>query len=268
MKRVAVLIIDAQNDFCDPNGSLFVKGAVEDNQRLSRWIDDNKESIGFIGCTLDSHQLVNISHPKFWYNADGVNPSPFTVITSSDVESGVWRTRLRPKESLEYLKSLESSGQYTHLIWPEHCVIGTHGHALEKNINEAVLNWAADGHFVNYIPKGANPFTEHFGAFQAQVISEDTPSTHYNKKLEETLNKYDLVYISGQAKTHCVANTIKQVCDNAPELAKKFVVLEDTMSNIPGGPEEGVTYVQLSERIFDEARKLGMRFSTTSQEKL
>ena len=53
MKKIAVLIIDAQNDFCDPSGSLFVEGAVEDNQRLSKWINDNKK------------ELVLLMHTRF-----------------------------------------------------------------------------------------------------------------------------------------------------------------------------------------------------------
>lgn len=37
-KKNALLIIDAQYDFCNPNGSLFVPGAVEDNKRLANFI--------------------------------------------------------------------------------------------------------------------------------------------------------------------------------------------------------------------------------------
>ncbi len=33
----ALLVIDPQNDFCDPSGALFVPGAPTDVARLARW---------------------------------------------------------------------------------------------------------------------------------------------------------------------------------------------------------------------------------------
>ena len=87
-KQIAVLIIDPQNDFCHPEGSLFVEGSIEDNERLSKWIVDNKDEINYIGCTLDSHQLIDIAHPRYWVDKNGNNPGAFTVISASDVENG------------------------------------------------------------------------------------------------------------------------------------------------------------------------------------
>ena len=37
--NVQLLTIDPQNDFCDPNGSLFVQGANDDMKRLSAMIN-------------------------------------------------------------------------------------------------------------------------------------------------------------------------------------------------------------------------------------
>ena len=36
----AILIIDAQYDFCNPDGALFVSGADADMQRLKKFIID------------------------------------------------------------------------------------------------------------------------------------------------------------------------------------------------------------------------------------
>lgn len=267
-KKVALLIIDAQNDFCDPKGSLFVDGAVEDNERLSKFIVDNKEDINFIGCTLDSHQFMDIAHPNFWFDKDGNHPAPFSVITAADVESGTW-SAVKPQTALKYLKDLEADGQFPHVIWPTHCVIGTWGNQLEQKVNDAVLSWAAQGHFVQYVSKGANPFTEHFGAFEAQVPMQNVPATQYNLGLQKTLEKYDVIYLTGQAKSHCVANTLKQLVDKAPDLAKKVVVLEDTMSPVGGGPMgpgTTPTFDEIAQPIYDAAAKIGVRFSTTVAE--
>lgn len=269
-KRIAVLIIDAQNDFCSPKGSLFVDGSVEDNERLSKWIVDNKEEINYIGCTLDSHQLIDIAHPRFWVDKDGNNPAPFTIISASDVESGKW-SAVKPQTALKYLRDLEADGQFPHVIWPEHCIIGTWGNQLDPKVNDAILSWAANGHHVHYVSKGAHPDTEHFGAFEAQVPIENNPLTQYNLPLQKTLEKYDVIYLSGQAKSHCVANTLKQLVDKAPDVAKKVVVLEDTMSPVgggPNGPGTTPTFDEIAQPIYDAAKKLGVRFSTTIAESL
>jgi nicotinamidase-related amidase len=270
MKKVALLIIDAQYDFCNPKGSLFVDGAVEDNERLSQWILDNKDEIDYIGCTLDSHSLNDIAHPGYWLDKDGNHPNPMTVITVADVENGTW-TAIKPQTGLQYLRDLEADGQFPHVIWPEHCLIGSPGYALDEKVLNAVNAWSRGGTNVHYVAKGVNPDTEHFGAFEAQVPIADKPETQYNFGLQRLLEKFDVVYLTGQAKSHCVANTLKQVVQKAPNLAKKFVVLEDTMSNVPGGPDPSnpsLTFGDLAQPIYDEAAKLGVKFSTTSAENL
>lgn len=57
--RKAVLIIDAQRDFVNPNGALPVAGAVEDMQRLGAFITKHQTSIDFIGMTLNKTLLLN-----------------------------------------------------------------------------------------------------------------------------------------------------------------------------------------------------------------
>ena len=58
-KKVALLVIDAQHDFCSPNGALPVPGAEEDNNRLSQWILNNKNSIGYIGGCGKNTKLIS-----------------------------------------------------------------------------------------------------------------------------------------------------------------------------------------------------------------
>ena len=40
MRKNALLLIDVQNDFCDPNGALFVPGAEEDSKRTAEFIEN------------------------------------------------------------------------------------------------------------------------------------------------------------------------------------------------------------------------------------
>lgn len=88
MKKIALLIIDGQFDFCNPQGSLFVQGADTDMVRVGDFIKKNEKRIDFIGLTMDSHQVNDISHPSFWMDKDGNYPNPFTIISVADVLSG------------------------------------------------------------------------------------------------------------------------------------------------------------------------------------
>lgn len=264
MKKNALLIIDPQNSFCNPGdvngkgkGSLYVVGAEKDMERLSGWINQNSNEIDFIAITIDSHQPNDIAHPSFWQDKDGNFPQPFTVITSKDVESGVWTPRFDPKRCLEYLINLENQGEYPHLIWPPHCLIGSEGAAIYQPLMDSIINWTIRGKFYQTVTKGTYPFSEHFGAFQAQIPDPQRPETQLNQNLIRTLETYQNVYLAGEAKSHCVANSLKQVLNEAPMLAAKFIVLEDCMSNVTG-------FETLAIPIYDKAKQMGVRFAKSS----
>ena len=260
-KKNALLIIDAQNDFCHPDGTLFVPGANDDMERLAQWLKENKEKIDYIGVTLDSHQVIDISHPAFWADKDGNFPPPFTGISVEDVENGIWTPKFYPKEAYEYLVSLKEQGEFPHTIWPEHCLIGSWGTALYEPIIEAITEWCRLGRSFVPVAKGTHPTTEHFGAFRAQVPVEGRKETQLNEPLIKVLEEYQNVFFAGEAKSHCVANTLKQALEYAPNLAQKFVILEDCMSNVP-------TFERIADNIYAEAKNRSIRFSTVDQQKL
>jgi nicotinamidase-related amidase len=268
MKKNALLIIDPQNDFCNPGdaqgngkGALYVQGAETDMKRLADWIGKYKTAIDFIGITIDSHQPNDISHPNFWMDKNGNFPPPFTMITYKEAEEGKWTPRFDPRKSLNYLKDLEAQGEYPHVIWPVHCLIGSAGAAIYQPLMDSIVEWTVMGKFYQTVAKGTFPFTEHFGAFRAQVPDAERPETQLNQGLIKTLENYQNIYLAGEAKSHCVANSLKQVMDESPELASKFIVLEDAMANVPG-------FENLADPIYDRARKMGVRFATTVNEQL
>jgi nicotinamidase-related amidase len=268
-KKNALLIIDAQFDFCNPNGSLFVQGAVEDNKRLANFMLSNIDELDYVATTLDSHHLNDIAHPSFWKDKNGNNPAAYSVISAQDVRDGNWTPRFyAPQRILQYLDELEKQGEYAHVIWPPHCLIGSKGHAIDDVIFDAIKAYEFKGKSCQFVTKGTHPLTEHFGAFRAQVPIQGVPETDVNMDLLKRIAEYENVYLAGQAKSHCVANTLKQALQYVPDLAKKFIILEDCMSNVAGGPAANVTFEQLAQPIYDDARKAGVRFSTSVQEKL
>ena len=261
----ALLIIDPQNSFCNPGneagknkGSLYIDGADKDMKRLAGWIIKNKQKIDFIAITLDNHHLNDIAHPDYWTNPEGKAPEPFTQITVNDIKEKKWLPLFEPKLTLDYLTKLEANGEFPHTIWPIHCLIGSESAAVYPPVMAALEDWAKLGTFYATIQKGAYPFSEHFGAFKAQVPDPNVPETLLNARFLNTLEKYDTIYLAGEAKSHCVANTLKQLIEDAPELVKKMIILEDTMSNVAG-------FETIADPIYKKAKEMGVMFVSTEE---
>lgn len=249
----AFLIIDAQYDFCHPDGALFVPGAVEDMQRLSTLIRQQGHKINHIVVTLDTHPVIDISHPTFWQDKSGHFPPPFTPISSAEIRNGKWTPRLEAEKALQYVESLEKQGEFGHFIWPEHCLWGSRGAALDAGLLEALRDWTRRGRNYQAVMKGTHPLTEHFGIFKAQIPVPSAPETQLNQALLDQLVAYERVYLAGEAKSHCVATSLKQVLDHAPQLTSKLVIIEDAASDVTG-------LGHLGDPIYEEARQRGVHF--------
>jgi nicotinamidase-related amidase len=257
----AFLIIDAQYDFCNPKGALFVPGADEDMARLSTLIRKQAHQIDHIVVTLDTHPVLDISHPTFWQDQKGNFPPPFTPIATDDIRSGRWTPRYHQDKATRYVENLEKQGEFGHFIWPEHCLWGSRGAALDNTLLEALLQWTRSGKDYQAVIKGTNPLTEHFGIFKAQIPIDEAPETHLNRTLIDQLMTYNRVYLAGEAKSHCVATSLKQVLDHAPQLTPKLVVLEDCSSDVTG-------LGHLGDPIYAEARRQGVRFLKSTEVEL
>ena len=262
--EIHLLIIDPQNDFCDPDrGSLFVPGADADISRLAEMLDRLAPKIRDIHVTLDSHHPVDIAHPVFWRDGAGNHPAPFTQISAEDVRSGRWTTTLPSarERALAYLEGLESSGRYPHTVWPVHCLIGSEGHNVAPELFAALKRWE-DERFavVDYVTKGSNLWTEHFSAVQAEVPDPADPDTQINTRLIDTLERADLIVLAGEAGSHCLANTVRDIAKSFsdPTYVEKMVLLTDATSPVPG-------FESFQEEFVRDMTALGMRTSTTAE---
>lgn len=253
--KTALLIIDAQYDFCNPSGALFVPGAEQDIERIARLIALNGDKINQIFVTLDTHRVLDIAHPLFWEDPNGNTVAPFTLITSAAVESGKWIPRYHREYVITYLKNLENEGAFRHFIWPEHCLAGSKGAALDDTILEAILAWSHHmGKDYNTVVKGLNPLTEHFGVFKAQVPVSGDSQTDLNQPFLSELATFDRILIAGEARSHCVATSVQQILDYAPLLTSRITLLTDCMSDVPN-------WGYLADPIYENAKKNGMIFS-------
>lgn len=265
MKK-ALFLIDVQNDFCVtsdvakrlniPEGTLAVTGAWEDGERIAEFI--RKTDFHTIVLTQDTHHVINISHPSFWADKNGNAPGVFTQITLDDVHKGIWIPQFNPVEAIKYIENLHTNGEFTHTIWPEHCIAGSQGAAIVEPVMKAVKEWAAKYRkFHVMVQKGEHPMTEHFGALRANVPIASAPATMTNQRLIQTLMQNDIVYLAGEARSHCTANTLKQLMTEASPLLSKIIVLEDCMSDVfnpagTGWPE--------ADAIYAEAKSKGVKF--------
>jgi nicotinamidase/pyrazinamidase len=259
--KIHLLVIDPQNDFCDPNGSLYVKGAEADMDRLAKMTARLQGKLDDIHITLDSHRKVDISHPLWWKNSAGQHPTPFSLISASDLADGKWTTT-QPgafKRSMAYLKALEAGKRYPHVIWPEHCLIGDQGHNVYPKLSAIVHEWE-DKQFAmaDFVTKGSNPWTEHFSAVQAEVPDPEDPSTQVNTGLIRTLEEADIILLAGEARSHCMANTVRDIASNFadPRYIEKLVLLTDATSDVP-------TFEKYGDQFVKDLVAKGMKTSTT-----
>lgn len=258
MKKTHLFAIDVQNDFCSPNGALFVTGADSDAARLSALVGRVGRRINGIHVTLDSHQELDVAHACFWVNSSGNHPSPFTAISKADVESGVWTPTIISlrQRMIDYVTSLENSkNKYPLLIWPTHCVIASWGTQLVPAFSDAIRKWARDSvRTIDYCVKGTNPLTEHYSIFKAEVSDPSDPGTMLNTRLIQTLQSVDELWIAGEALSHCVKGSIEDLIEAGGEdLAKKCVFIEDCSSSVPGFEAAGQAFVK-------DMKAKGMRF--------
>jgi len=260
--KVRLVIIDPQNDFCDGDSraTLPVAGAKDDMVRLSGLIDRVGKKLNGITVTLDSHNLIDIAHPAWWRGQDGKQPIPFTIISAADIQAGIWVPR-KPellKRTLAYAKSLEAGGNYKICVWPAHCLIGTWGHNVHETLNTALQNWCNNEFVtVDYVTKGSNPFTEHYGALMAEVPDANDPGTSLNTEFLSILAETDIIAVAGEASSHCVLTTVKQIAENiGDEHLKKFHILTDCMS--PVGALPGLDFPAIAKEFFADMEKRGM----------
>jgi nicotinamidase-related amidase len=126
-------------------------------------------------------------------------------------------------------------------------------------LREALQQWEQQRFaMVDYVTKGSNPWTEHYSAVCADVPDPADPGTQINTRFIQTLAEADIVVIAGEAGSHCLANTVRDVADSFGDDAtiKRLVLLEDATSPVPG-------FERLQAEFIREMRGRGMQVTTT-----
>jgi nicotinamidase-related amidase len=272
--RIAAFGIDAQIGFCSPGASLFVPGAVEDTTRTIDWLYRNLDRITQLAFSLDTHRVFQIFHPAWWIDDDGKHPAPFTPITTQDVKSGRWKPVMHPAECLEYVKRLEASGKYILTIWPYHTLLGGVSHALVPALMEAVLfHSIARSSQAHFETKGTHSMTENYSVLSPEVRELGGQSVGtFNAAFFKMLMEFDRIYVFGQAKSHCVLSTLRDMQEHIakvdPKLMSKVWILEDATSPVPAPPIDplppALDFPRIANEAFAELRAAGMTIVKTT----
>jgi nicotinamidase-related amidase len=79
-----------------------------------------------------------------------------------------------------------------------------------------------------------------------------------NQNLLNTLNKYDRVFLLGEAANVCVKNSLNDLNTYAPDLVKKLVILTDCMSPIGN-------FDPNTDDVFQKAVSLGAKLMKSTE---
>lgn len=184
----ALIIVDAQNDFC-PGGKL----AVNNGDKIIDFINQKIEFRKFIGyqlvvATLDWHPQ---DHKSFASNNN------------------------KPVGSMG-----ELNGQ-AQVMWPDHCIIDSHGAELHPNLNKSIDF---------FVKKGTNPEVDSYSGF---FDNDKKSATGLNEIL--LASKITEVDVVGLALDYCV----KATALDAKRLGYKVNVLLQGTKAVNINPEDG-----------------------------
>lgn len=299
-RRIDLLLIDVQRDFCHPEGTLYVggrsgRGAIEDNRRIAEFIYRNLRGITNIRCTLDSHYDFQIFFPWFWVDSNGEPLAPHTLIqldernakqlVNTDPVGNVLKKNVMPnpamtpwltdkgydwlvKQCVFYNEQLAAGERYTLYLWPAHCIVGSPGHTISGVVHEARAMHSLARVSQSWTEiKGDNYLTENYSVLRPEVLStwDGDILAERNFRFYKTLVEADVLIIAGQAASHCVKSTIRdlteEILNDDPALAQKVYILTDCMSSVVVRDDKGeivADFTAEAEKTLDEAKSTGM----------
>lgn len=296
--KLAVVPIDAQEDFSHPAGTLFVAGrsgtgAVDDAVRLTDFLYRHLHLITGIFPTFDTHFALQVFAAPFWVGPHGEPLSPHTLIVADhggvlnniglDGKMILRDVKPRPemawwlcggnypwlvKQMCHYVEELARGGKYTLYLWPPHTILGTPGHAMTGILTQARF-------FHSYVRgvqshgeiKGGHPLSECYSVFGEEVRTrfDGAALASKNTRFIDVLLSHDVVVFAGQAASHCVKSSIDdflvELVARDPALAGKIYILEDCMSAVTVPDGQGgfaADFTKDAEAALDRFRTAGM----------
>ena len=230
---------------------------------------------------LPCDTLDEILDPQIFRGRAALMTSSSTAANDGDANTTTTNHHLDlEKYCIEYATRLEQGNQFKICIWPEHCLLGSEGHALVPEIQQALHAWSeTTGRSVEFVCKGQHILTEMYSVFQAEVpVTKETALNqplldsllhHHTKKRGRFLlshseedHQHQRILVCGQAMSHCVNYTVRDLVGQWEKHAKEdskqqgvaavpvddrptqIAVLTDCSSVVPGFEEAGQTFLK------------------------
>ena len=225
-RKAALAVIDVQEDFCEPNGSL----AVKDGRKVAPvWNDLLSLPFALKLATRDYHPRDHIS-----FASQHSGKEPFT--------------------STHTIKNPENTDDkaFTTLLWPDHCVQGTQGCELIPELDQSKLTHKID--------KGQDKRVESYSAFGP--VYRNPPVAMSG--LGDTMEKAGItdVFVVGLAYDFCVKHT----AIDAVEHGFKTFIIEDATKAVDQSEDglsklrkelqdNGVIIIDMDSKELDKLRK-------------
>lgn len=264
--RTALLLVDMQVDFVHEDGALSVPGAVADARRTTEWLYRHVDRVTTVMASLDSHIPLQIFFPAWWVDEEGNHPQPYTVLPAETVQAGKWQPLYETDWTKQYVEQLEQQAKKQLMIWPYHTLIGTIGQTLTPALYEAIAyHTGARRAQPIFINKGTIAKTENYSIFEPEVKDDTRPNGGVDINRLDLLADYDEIYIAGEAKSHCVLETVTSIMryyHDQPEVISKFRILTDAMSSV-AHPE--IDFEALATETFEEYAHQGLVLTSTEE---
>merc|ERR1712188_217964 len=91
-----------------------------------------------------------------------------------------------------------------------------------------------------------------YSALKAEVEVEDDPTTALNKGLIDALSRHEQVVCCGQAMSHCVNHSVRDLLSAWPQgRANDIIILEDGASAVPG-------FKDVAQKFLSDMKKKGV----------
>ncbi|KAJ9502773.1 NAD(+) salvage pathway protein [Exophiala xenobiotica] len=177
--RPTLVVVDLQNDFCPPDGSLAVTGGRDIVPLVNRLLASSKFVLKI--ATQDWHPE---DHVSFASNHAAPNNKPFTSFI--DMKNLVAN---KPEQTMKQR------------LWPVHCVQQTNGAEIIDEIDLSKID--------TFVKKGMDSRVEMYSAFSDSFGNMTAGAGGVNLDLADLLKAKAIthVYVVGLAGDYCVKDT-------------------------------------------------------------
>ena len=229
--RDALIIVDQQRDF-QPGGAL----AVAEGDTLAEGIDRLAARFTEVVITQDHHPRGHVSFASSY-----VGRAPFTTVTLGDVEHNWVELSTSAAFTLEELAAyLAATRERAQALWPDHCVAGTDGEAVDHRVSLARAT--------HIVRKGYRAGADSYSAFR----ENDGATTGLAECL--VAKGIERVFVVGLAGDYCVLAT---ACDGT-DAGLDVVYLED-LTRFVGVPANS------RDTAYESLGRAGVVVSTSDQ---